>query len=179
MAKLEEIGFRKNWIYETLVLTDRAKHCAPMGVSTPDYKTLTLNVYKSSQTCANILTEGEFTIGLANNIMQIYTALAGKDVKDSMKNTLKVRVSSSYNLGESIRFTCTLIDTDVSDDVMLLNRAQHLMLESLIEHTKPEPRINRISENADIIRKVAPGSDYQKIVEKLLKKPHLHLHHTP
>jgi len=67
-----------------------------------------------------------------------------------------------------------IVSIRTKDKINLINRAEGLVLENLALSTKlphlPGKGIqNVIRENYRIIRKVAPGSDYEKVAESLIR----------
>ena len=76
MSLLKKLNFKKNWIYEVLILTwsqeNQAQNSsnpnlesmniAPFGISTDDFVRIKLNIYKSARTCKLIMESGKFTV---------------------------------------------------------------------------------------------------------------------
>ena len=82
MAKLTDLGFLKGEIAETIVSTynrDGSANAAPMGATLTDEQHLTINVYNSSKTLANIKTGRCALVNLTGNI-EVYYRTAFKEV---------------------------------------------------------------------------------------------------
>ena len=75
MAKLTDLGFSKDAIFETVLSTynpDGTADAAPMGVTMIDQQTISLNLYNSSQTSRNLKANKCAVINLTSNIEVFY-----------------------------------------------------------------------------------------------------------
>jgi uncharacterized protein len=75
MAKLTDLGFSKGVIFETILSTsnpDGTSNAAPMGVIMIDPKTISLNLFNSSQTSLNIEANRCAVINLTSDIEVFY-----------------------------------------------------------------------------------------------------------
>jgi hypothetical protein len=75
MAKLNDLGFVKGPIFETIVSTynpNGTANAAPMGATMQDPQTLSLNIFNSSQTSHNLKTSKSAVINLTSNIEVFY-----------------------------------------------------------------------------------------------------------
>jgi hypothetical protein len=187
---LEALGFRKDWIYETIISTySGAKaHSAPMGVSTPDHSSLVAEIYKSSETCANMLSRKVFSVNLSSDISLFYDSSYKKEalvygradmidapILAQADVSLEVCVAGSVDLGDRIRFTGRIAGYSSGKEpgsVRLINRGDALALEALIAASKiPDAsaeekeflskEIKRISR---VVSRVSPGSQAEKLV---------------
>jgi hypothetical protein len=78
------------------------------------------------------------------------------------------------DLGDKIRFFSKITDYCINSEPNLINRAEYLTLESLILFTRfffTKSHTNKILllENFRIVKKVAPNSKYESIMEKIIK----------
>jgi hypothetical protein len=178
METLRELGFRENWIYETIVTTrDNGKvNSAPMGVWTDDFKRINLEVYKKTVTCDNILKKKDFVINFPGDIEVFYKSMLNSFTLENSDAFLEMRVAEIRNLEDRVRITSDIIKAWIREKPRLVNRAEALTLESLIAYSKlrfvsgKERGVleDRIKENHRIICKSAPASIFQKLVQKLL-----------
>ncbi len=81
MAKLSDLGFQKAAIAETIVSTynsDGSPNAAPMGATLKNQKQLTIDLFNSSATLANVKSSRCAVINLTDNI-EIYYRTAFKE----------------------------------------------------------------------------------------------------
>jgi hypothetical protein len=188
MKRLEKIGMQKNWIYEVVVSTfyDKNPHAAPFGVWTEDFDSLNMLIYKGSRTLKNIIKQKEFAANFIADISVFYKSLFNKEeiaYKDSKQINAPVIENSSAIIELKLKkikekenkfhIEAEVVNIQIVDEVRLINRAESLVLESLILATKipylTEERIEEaLKENYRVIKKVAPDSEYQKIMEEIL-----------
>jgi len=187
MRPLEKLGMKRKWIYEVIVTTFQNKdpHSAPIGVWTENFSELNMNIYKESMTLGNILTQKEFAANFVSDISTFYYALFAKNEVtyiNSKQINAPVLKNASAVVGlklkeiteEKSRFQIQahVINVQIMDDLKLVNRAESLVLESLILATRI-PFLGReeikkaLKENLRVIKKVAPGSKFQNIMEKI------------
>ncbi len=195
MKRLKKDGMQKNWIYEAVVTTfcDKNPHASPFGVWTEDFDTLNMLIYKGSRTLGNIIIQREFAVNLIVDISVFYKSLFNKEeiayenskqinapvLKDSSA-TVELKLKRIEEKENKFHIKGEVVDIQIGNEVRLINRAENLVLESLILATRI-PYLNKkrveedLIENYRVIRKVAPGSEYQKIMEKILTAPSLNL----
>lgn len=169
MADLRGYGFRRGWIYEAIAITGGERHQAPMGVSTPDYRRIMLEVYRTAETCENLMDDERLVIVFPRNVSDFERALSGRR-PGRLKDFLKLRVASRKRLKEKVRFECEVKESHLHEGLRLINRAESLVLESLIEATKPRPRRQLIVENLRLVKRVAKDSEHQRLLERLLNR---------
>ncbi len=192
MEILRELGLRKNWVYETIITTSRdgRVNAAPMGIWTDDFEIISLDVYKTTVTCGNILQKGEFVINFLTDIEMFYKSIFNKSKLEfekagnvdsfylkSADAFLEMRVVGIKDLGDRTRITSKIINSEIRKKPRLVNRAEYLALESLIAYSKllsvskrdGEFLEEKIKENYRVICKSAPESEFQKLVRKLLE----------
>jgi len=182
---LKKMGLGKNWIYETIVTTSDEKkdNAAPMGIWTKDFFSIEIEIYKNSKTFKNILATNELVVNFVDDPMIFYDSLYANDrlkYKKAKKvcapvlreaNTwLELKVKGKREWKKTIKISAEIVSHTLDKRIMLLNRAKYMTLESLIKATKVPVKTKEIEENLRVIRKVAPNSEYKKIVEKLLKR---------
>ena len=189
METLKQIGMNRGWIYEVIISTyqDKNPHSAPIGVWTDDFATLRMEIYKNTRTIINIMTFREFAVNLMSDVMVFYEALFDKTKiayeKSSNINAPFIKGSPAvieFKLKEvkekekTFQLTATPIHVQINGSINLINRAEALTLESLILATKlpylPQRQIKEtLQENYRVIMKVAPGSQYEKILRMLFE----------
>ena len=85
MVTLTDLGFKKGSIAETIVSTynqDGSMNAAPMGANFEDERHLTISIYNSSKTLANIKTTRCGVVNLTDNI-DVYYRTALKEANPS------------------------------------------------------------------------------------------------
>jgi len=188
MTSLESLGMKKNWLYEIVVSSYSAKtpNIAPFGVRTKDYKNITIEMYKGSTTLNNILETGEFVVNVVDDPVIFYNSLYRKEkmrfsgakmitapvIVDSPAS-IEVRLRDTEEREKSYILRAEVIHIDFRKKSQLINRAKSLALESLILSTRknlfPEKKMEEmLRENYRVVKKVAPESEYEKMVHDLL-----------
>jgi hypothetical protein len=190
METLERIGMNQGWIYEVIISTycENSPHSAPIGIWTDNFATLHMEIYKNTKTISNILKSMEFAVNLVSDVTIFYESLFDKAkiaygksikvnapvIKDSpLVIECKVKVTEE----KSNSFHLESIPVHVKDtgNIDLINRAKAITLESLILATKA-PHISEMKlqeslrENYRVVKKVAPGSQYERILEMLFDR---------
>ena len=87
MANLVDLGFQKGTISETILSTynpDGSPNAAPMGVILKDPQHLTLNIFNSSTTLANVKTRRSAVVNVTDNI-EVYFRTAIKEANPDGK----------------------------------------------------------------------------------------------
>jgi hypothetical protein len=189
METLKQIGMNRGWIYEVIISTyqDKIPHSAPIGVWTKDFTTLHMEIYKNTRTIINIMTFREFTVNLISDIMVFYEALfdKAKIAYEKSRNVnapfikgspavIEFKLKEVEEKEKTFHLTAIPIHVQINGSINLINRAEALTLESLILATKlpylPQRQIKEtLQENYRVIMKVAPGSQYEKILRILLE----------
>jgi hypothetical protein len=188
MTSLESLGMKKNWLYEIVVssYSGQTPNVAPFGVKTKDYKNLTIEMYKGSATLKNILEAGEFAVNVVDDPVIFYNALYCKGkmhfngaemikapvIVDSPAS-IEVRLKKTEEREKSYILKAEVIHINFRQKSQLTNRAKSLALESLILSTRknlfPEKEMERmLRENYRVVKKVAPESEYEKMMHDLL-----------
>lgn len=190
MNQLQRLGLRDLWIYEALVSTfhDGAPHVAPIGVWTDGAGELLLDAYKGSRTLANLLETGDFTANFPVDADALYIALrapeqlaftAARSVQAPIvarcAATLEVRVNRTIDAGDTVRVMGAVEHVHHSGLPRLINRAEGLLLESLVlvtrlERAAPADVLATLTENLRVVSKVAPGSSYQHALDALVRE---------
>ena len=189
MKRLEQIGMKKNWIYEVVVSTfhDRVPHAAPMGIWSEDLDTLNLAIYRDSKTLENIIKEKEFAVNIVDDIQIFYEALFNKGnisyepsnqinapiIRDASA-IIESKVTSFVPKENRFHIKAEIADIRIWNKIKLVNRAKSFALESLILATRihhfPDRKIEEIlRENYRVIAKVAPDSMYEQVMKKIMK----------
>lgn len=189
MKQLEAIGMQANWIYEVIVSVfyHNSPYATPIGIWTEDFDTVEMEIYKGSTTLKGIMKEKEFAANLVADMEIFYAALFDKGkiaYEDServkapvIKNspaTIELITEEIKEGRESYHVKAGVVQVKTSGKIILINRAENLVLESLILATKLpylfRQRIEDVlKENYRVIRKVAPGSEFENIIKRIEK----------
>ncbi len=190
MRGLEQLGMKKNWIYETVIssIGNDTPHAAPFGVKTKDYELIEVEIYKGSNTLKNILANKEFVVNMVVDPIIFYNALF---VKEKLRYRLPNKIDSPILYGSPASIESSVIDTiNTKQKIMIkakvvyihlhkkfewINRAKNLLLESLIISTRMPHFLEGtaealLRENYRVVQKVAPDSEYEFIMQALLKQ---------
>jgi hypothetical protein len=167
MAKLTALGFSKGVIFETIVSTynlNGTPNAAPMGVVMIDPKTISLNMFNSSQTSRNLKANRCAVINLTSNI-EVFYKTAFKEVNPNGKlpqewfekaevvNAPKLRLAGAtidvtlFNMepvgAEKTKFSCTIEQLNaVKICPHVYCRAMPLTLEAIIHATRVKAFVN-------------------------------------
>ena len=190
MRALDQLGMEKNWIYEVIIssIGDNVPNAAPFGVKTRDFNYIEIEMYKGSNTLKNILANGEFAVNMVVDPVVFYNVLFAKD---KIKYSLAKRIETPVLYGSPASIEAGIIETiDMKLKIMIkakvvhihlhnksewINRAKNLLFESLILSTRiphfPKGKAEvLLRENYRVIKKVAPRSEYELIMQQLLEK---------
>jgi len=189
------LGLRPGWIYEVAATTlgGSGPHAAPLGVSTPDGNVLRVELYKGSTTLANVLENGALGINFLSEAAKLQTTLHHRDKLRFVSLTSGVDEAApaaplfledadawlalcrpqTEDAGRLVRVTAVPGHFRVFRPVRLINRAEGLLLESLVLSTRlylmpPDEGRERLLENARVIAKVAPDSTQAAAIADLL-----------
>lgn len=188
MNSLQQLGMEKNWLYEVVISSynNNIPHAAPFGVKSSDFKTVTMEMYKGSNTLRNVLTHKEFVLNLVDDPLFFYQALYALEkinfnsakminapVIEDSPSTIEVRLINAVDKKQSFFIEAEVVHIHIRHTRELINRAKSLVLESLILSTRrslfPKQKlIKLIKENYRVIKKVAPDSRYEIIMQKLM-----------
>lgn len=158
---LKEIKLKQNWIYEVVMETGDL-HRAPIGVWTEDFEYFIVDVYKDSSTFSNL---HELGVGTIYFIEDPKFFVETKDLEYFAKVDFKVTESLT---GNPTRFTCKALNVDVLKEGKPMNRAEGMFLEYLVDWSRrnlDDKARERCAHFKKTIKKVAPGSVYDKIIE--------------
>ena len=189
MDQLRRLGLQDRWIYEVLISTfrDDTPHAAPIGVWTNGADELLMDVYNGSQTLANILEGGHFVANFPVDAATLYTALRAPEqlafaearlvqapVVAGCTATVELTLSRATPNGDRVRIVGDVKRVHHDGAPRLINRAEGLLLESLVLATRLERRgpaaaLTTLTENYRIVGKVAPGSAYESALAALLR----------
>ena len=189
MHRLQRLGLQERWIYEVLISTFRdATPCAaPIGVWVDGADELLMDVYEGSQTLTNIVQAGSFVANFPADVGSLYAALRAPKqlgfaeahvvhapIVAGCTATVELTLSSATPGGETVRVVGRVERVDQAGVPRLINRAEGLLLESLVlatrlEHAEAAAVLAKLTENHRIVRKVAPRSDYERAMEALLR----------
>ncbi|MBN2418031.1 MAG: DUF447 family protein [Deltaproteobacteria bacterium] len=188
MSVLADLGIMKNWIYETIIscFNGDTPHAAPFGIKLTDMNKVQLEIYKGSNTLASLLSTGEFAINFINSTAYFYDSIYEMEnisfteakrvnapvIKDCPAY-IEARVTGNEEKKQSYIIEAEIISITMNKTPVLFNRAEGLLMESLIIATRIKYSAEgeaekRLKENYRVIKKVAPDSQYADIMEKLL-----------
>lgn len=185
---LRPLGLQPGWIYEAVVCTslDGTPHAAPAGVRTADGASLWLDLYDTSQTLRAITATGAFVVDFPGDATVLFAALhAPEDLRFvpgravAAPRLAEAPASVELVLAEAqpdaglTHVRGRVVRVAAEPGVRLLNRAEPLLLESLIVASRahlygPRPALERLREHRRVIDKVAPGSVYARAMARLL-----------
>jgi hypothetical protein len=180
---------KNNWIYEVIVSTlhVRVPHAAPMGVWSEDLDTLNLAIYRGSKTLENIKKNKEFAVNIVNDIKTFYESLFNKEniayapsnqinapIISDASAIIESKVTHIAQKENRFHIKAEIVDIRIWNKIILVNRAESLVLESLILATRlhhfPDRKIEEIlKENFRVIAKVAPDSMFEHVMENIMK----------
>jgi len=186
--EIKELGLHLGWIYEVVIstLVDGRPHSAPVGVWTDDYATFHMHMFNESRTLGGILATGFLVANFPSDAGTFATVLLNpgsaayepaqivavprlRDCPTAVELTLKEATVG----GDGTHIVATALLVHRQGAPRLFNRAEHLLLESLILATRfahlDRPRtIAALVENYRVVQKVAPGSTYERAMTTLL-----------
>jgi hypothetical protein len=184
---LRPLHLEAGWIYEVVVCTnvEGSPHAAPTGVWTRDHRTLQMDLYGSSRTLRGIMATGVFAADFPRDAEAFFTVLhapaelafdgsragAAPCLADSCA-TVELTLAGAEQSGATTRITGSVANVTLREGVRLFNRAEGLLLESLILATRlghlPRPTVlAQLHENRRVVDKVAPDSTYAKAMRHL------------
>jgi hypothetical protein len=190
MSTLKQLGMKQNWLYEVVItsLDNNVPHAAPFGVKTTDLQTVLIEMYKGSNTLRNVLANKNFVLNTVTDPIVFYDALYAREkinfgfakmimapILTDSPASIEVRLKNAINREQSYMIEAEVVYIHIRNTSELINRAKSLVLESLILATRipylPERKPEELlRENYRVIKKVAPGSKYQHVMQELLKK---------
>jgi hypothetical protein len=190
MSTLKQLGIKQNWLYEIVItsLDNKVPHAAPFGVKTTDFKIVLIEMYKGSSTLRNVLTNKEFVINTVTDPTVFYDALyAGRKINFGFAKmimapvltdspaSIEVRLKNAINREQSYMIEAEVVYIHIRNNKELINRAKNLVLESLIlatriPHLPKRKPLELLRENCRVVKKVAPGSKYESVMQELMKK---------
>lgn len=188
---LATLGLRPGWIYEVAASTLGAggPHAAPLGVFTPDGRSLRAELHKGSATLANILNNGILGLSFLPEAAMLHTVLhrleslhfasleGGNPVPCFLQGAdawIELRLTSTADYGRTVHLEALPGRSAIFGPVRLINRAEGLLLESLVlitrRHLLPAELIGeQLRENSRVVNKVAPGSVQAAAMRELLE----------
>jgi len=190
MDSLHALPLRKGWIYEVVVCTfsGDTPHAAPFGTWTDDHARLELDMYEGSRTLANVLASGELTVAFPADVQTLFTVLF-EPQRVTFDDALTVRAPALAGAAATVelvvhdtspreggvRVSALPRRTHVAAELTPLNRADGLLLESLVLATRVDrlgvPAVlPRLAEHLRVVRKVAPGSAAERALGALLAR---------
>jgi hypothetical protein len=189
MDQLHRLGMQDFWIYEVLISTfcDGTPHATPMGVWTSGTDELCMDVYDGSRTLASILGGREFVANFPADAEMLHRALrvpeellfAGAHgvhapVVAGCTADVELVLISATPCGDRVRLVSDVRRVHCDETPRLINRAEGLLLESLVLATRIErldagAALTTLTENYRIVGKVAPGSAYERALAALLQ----------
>jgi len=189
MGHLRALPMQQGWIYEAIISTyaGGTPHAAPIGVWTEDFTTLHMEIYDSSMTLQNVMSSEHFAANFPKDVQSIYAALfrphdllfeEAQEINAPLlcnsSASVELALNGEIQLANRVHITGTILRVHAHQDIKLINRAESLLLESLIVATRLRFMDNltardELAENYRVIRKVAPNSSYARTMEALLR----------
>ncbi|MDM8537363.1 DUF447 family protein [Desulfobacterales bacterium HSG17] len=188
MNTLQQIGMKRNWLYEVVISSynNNIPHAAPFGIKSSDFKCISIEMFKGSNTLENILTNKEFVLNHIDDPIYFYHALYDREkinfntakmikapVMTDSPSSIEARLIKAINKKQSFTIEAEVVHIHIRNKSKLTNRAKSLVLESIILSTRvslfPEKKLDKlIRENYRVIKKVAPKSKYETIMQELM-----------
>lgn len=186
MTDLRALGMKPGWIYETVVttLSTHSPHAAPMGVWTNAPHTLEIHMYRGSLTLHNTLERRELVVNFPDDVLILAQALMAPDelelepghalatprLKDAPA-AAEVVLRDTHEESDRVRIVADVVHVSQRRTPRLVNRAEHLLLESLVLATRLDRpgTVARLSENLRVVSKVAPASQYHEAMARLMR----------
>jgi len=167
---------KKNWIYEVIVTSGKNFiNAAPMGISTRNFRTIKMKTYKTSQTYENLIKSRKFIVNFTDDVGIFFKSLKTRRIKLS-DSYLKCMVTKIKYLPDGAEICGKIVDYNIKEEIELINRANYLVVESLIKLTKipilkdSKSQKEDILENYRVVRKVAPKSKYENMMKKIISE---------
>ena len=187
MARNDGLNMMDNWIYESILCTGTGPkaNLAPIGVRKKG-DDLMLDLFMGSRTQKNLELHPDFTINFPPDAGHFYLALqdsASLDAEPASKVralllsdaplAIEAQVKNALSMGEKQRVFAREVCRHVRGKARLYNRAEPLLLESLIVWTRrgimPTSQLEEgLLENQRIINRVAPQSQYVQQIASLV-----------
>ncbi len=188
MNTLESLGLKEKWLYEVIISSydHQVPHAAPFGMRVKNFETITLEIYKSSNTLKNILAGKEFALNAVDDPAIIYNALYSKEkmyfasaeminapVLLHSSSSIEVKLKTIVEKKNRFLLEAEVVHINIRNNGEFTNRAKSLVLESLIVSTRKKLLSKKkleslLKENYRVIKKVAPGSKYEALMHSLL-----------
>ena len=133
----------------------------------------------------------DFAVNLIGDVTVFYDSLfddVNVEYRDSLNinapvvrsasTVIEARLKKAENKGDRFHLESEPVNVEVSEPVKLINRAEAIVIESLILATRlpylpGSSAQEALRENCRIVRKVAPGSEYERIMGKLVETLHV------
>lgn len=187
MARNDGLNMMDNWIYESILCTGIGPktNLAPIGVRKKG-DDLMLDLFMGSRTQKNLELHPDFSINFPPDAGHFYLALqdsaslATKSASEiralllaDAPLAIEAQVKNALSMGEKQRVFAREVCRHVRGKARLYNRAEPLLLESLIVWTRrkimPTSQLEEILlENQRIINRVAPQSQYVHQIASLV-----------
>jgi len=187
---LQQLGAEKDWVYEVLLASycSGVPHVAPFGMRVTDDTRVTLEMYEGSRSLRNVLAAKAFSLNTVQDMDFFYYALFDRErirYGPAQKVDAPVLIDAPASMeAKVIKVTPAMRRVLVEAEIVhieyrmkcdLTNRAQSLLLESLIIATRipylPEGEPAKVlKEHYRVIKKVAPDSKYEALMKELLNK---------
>jgi hypothetical protein len=181
MAKLSDLGFLKEVIVETIVSTfntDGEPNAAPMGVTVMDEQHLTIDLFNSSTTCANIKSNRCAVVNLTGNIEVFYRTAFKEANPDGVLPREWFEKAKAVN-APKLSLAEATIDVSVTKLLPLgAEKTRAVFIAELVQASQKYPQVYCRAFGATIeaiihttrVKALANDKKEQKRVSELLKK---------
>ncbi len=121
-----DIPLMRNWIYEAIATTfnkNKKPNSAAIGIYAKNFRTIVIELYKTSKTYKNILREMEFAVNFTDNISLFYKSSISKRGLRYLKSKkinapilreadgyLELRIIKIKDLDDKVRIESELVD---------------------------------------------------------------------
>lgn len=182
------LKIKKGWIYEAIATTfdsNSDPNAAPMGFYTNDLSSISLKIHKTCKTYKNINQTGMLAINLTDDFGLMYKTIFSKQelkykfdsnvpILKDINNYVILKLSEfKENIPNDpihSEFNFNIEKEVLSKNYPLINRANNLILETLIKAVKPFDEFTNyhLKENYRVVKKVAPESKHENLIRKIL-----------
>lgn len=189
MDEIRRLALNDGWIYEAVVATycEGVPHATPVGVWAAG-AALQMDLYEGSRTLAAVLAGSPFVVGFPADAGVFFAALHAPDELEFGRAhaveaprllgcgaDVELTLGDAAPCADAVRITGRVERVERHGELRLINRAESLLLESLILASRLERSDDRAATLATlaghrrVVHKVAPGSSHAAAMDRLLQ----------